>query len=97
MEDLATKENRVIYTSCARNESTHTFWLKCFYSTLDPDHLLSRTSIADTNSDGLLSLYEVFVDVQARTGSEYNHPQRWVGSQFESDDYCYFGDGHYGD
>ncbi|MFX1518142.1 MAG: carboxypeptidase regulatory-like domain-containing protein, partial [Promethearchaeota archaeon] len=96
--DLNDKANRAIYTSCASNEGghatyDHSYWPWATYNAIHP---LVDYSDADDNSNGYISMFEIFdyaYDyITVTRGYTDQHPQRWVGADV-NDFNLYPGDG----
>lgn len=94
-------DNRAIYTSCDDHEggwatTYHSFWPYATVMALHPDNY---ASIVDTNSNDMVSLYELFnwayIRITVYEGFSDQHPQRWVGSSIDPDSNDYIGDGTY--
>ena len=100
LNDL-TADNRAIYTSCANAEggwatSSHSYWPYATVMALNPN---IYASIVDTNSNGNVSLDELYWWVYTRItvyeGLPNQHPQRWIGDGIFPDSDDYIGDGTY--
>ncbi len=98
---LDDEQNRVIYTSCNTHEGghayfEHSYWPWATYTALHP---LAGAPTADDNSNGYISLFEIFdysYDfILIDRGYTDQHPQRWVGTDVTSDSISYLGDGTY--
>jgi len=104
IDDLDDEQNRAIYTSCQATEeshaqsppSHHSYWDWATYRAIDPD---LNANDADENSDGRVSLYELYEYaydfVTIIQGYDDQHPDRWVGTTIGLDDNDYIGDGYY--
>ncbi|MBN1328247.1 MAG: hypothetical protein JXA54_02125 [Candidatus Heimdallarchaeota archaeon] len=102
---LNNSQNRAIYTACNSTEpgwgmkygSTleYSFWPWCTYRALDPGaEPTQNAEEADTNSDHLVSLDELYIWCLEKTNDLIHeeiseninqHPQRWLGSIIGSD------------
>jgi hypothetical protein len=82
IDDIDDEQNRIVYTSCNSTENGKVFpdlasslFPNGTIKALDPDY---NASDADDNSDGKVSLYEIF-------DFAYDHVQYWVEYyEFES-------------
>jgi hypothetical protein len=86
IDNLDDESNRAIYTSCATNEvgyasGDRSLWPYAIHQGLDPD---MSAFLADTSSDGRVSLSELFnygvYYVQVEMGYTNQNPQSLVGS-----------------
>ncbi|MHA1434164.1 MAG: carboxypeptidase regulatory-like domain-containing protein [Candidatus Heimdallarchaeota archaeon] len=105
IDNLDGEQNRAIYTSCKSTQSGwtngyHSYFPWATYRGLDPGSGYEQEAeAADTNSNGRVSLYELFtfcvnfVSSSIPSG-ESQDPQRWIGSSLD-DSSIYIGDHFY--